>query len=268
MTSAPEAATGFSAMPQTYDESAISNPVVAWMRTRIRHLVELRVESGKAILEINAGSGVDAAYFASKGYLVHATDTAPGMLAALAGKAAAPELGGRLTYEALPFERLSEAQGGPYDLVFSNLGGLNCTDDLAAVAGGLPGVLRPGGSIVWVVMPPACPWEMAQALRGHVSTAKRRFSKGGTLANVGGEHVRTWYHSPGKIARALGPAFRVEALRSFCFFAPPSYFGGFIGRHPRAVRMLTRLDDALGGIRPVNRGGDFYALVARYRPEA
>jgi len=258
---------GFSAMAAEYDTLAESHPIVIWMRQRVRQLVEAQISPEASILEINAGSGLDAAYFASKGYRVHATDTAPGMLAALAGKAAAPELGGRLTYEALSFERLSEAQGGPYDLVFSNLGGLNCTDDLAAVAGGLPGVLRPGGSIVWVVMPAVCPWEMAQALRGHVSTATRRFSKGGTLANVGGEQVRTWYHSPGKLARTLGPAFRVEALCSFCFFSPPSYFGGFVRRHPGVVRMLTRLDDALGGTWPVNRGGDFYALVARYEPE-
>ncbi|HEU0073117.1 MAG TPA: class I SAM-dependent methyltransferase [Dehalococcoidia bacterium] len=258
---------GFSAMAAEYDSLAERHPIVIWMRQRIRRLVEGQVSPGASILEINAGSGLDAAYFASKGLRVHATDTAPGMLAALADKAAAPDVGGRLTYEALSFDRLSEAQGGPYDLVFSNLGGLNCTDDLAAVAGGLPDVLKPGGSIVWVVMPPVCPWEMAQALRGHVSTAKRRFSKGGTLANVGGEQVRTWYHSPGKLTQVLGPAFRVEALRSFCFFAPPSYFGGFVRRHPSVVRMLTRLDDALGGAWPVNRGGDFYALVARYRPE-
>ncbi len=189
------------------------------------------------------------------------------MLGAIEAKAAGSELEGRLTYEALSFDRLSEAQGGPYDLVFSNLGGLNCTDDLAAVVGGLPGVLKPGGSIVWVVMPPVCPWEMGQALRGHVATAKRRFSKRGTLANVAGESVPTWYHAPGKLANALGPEFRVEAVRSFCFFAPPSYFGGFARRHPRIVRLLMRLDDALGGLWPFNRGGDFYALVARYEPK-
>jgi ubiquinone/menaquinone biosynthesis C-methylase UbiE len=258
---------GFSAMAAEYDALAENHPIVNWMRQRIRQLVEAQVSPGASILEINAGSGLDAAYFASKGYRLHATDVAPGMLAAITHKAADPELAGRLTYEALSFDRLSGAQGGPYDLVFSNLGGLNCTDDLAAVAGGLADVLKPGGSIVWVVMPPVCPWEMAQVLRGHVSTAKRRFSRGGTLANVGGERVRTWYHSPSKVTRALGPAFRVEKLRSFCFFAPPSYFGGFVRRHPGVVRMLAGLDDALGGVWPFNRGGDFFALTARYEPE-
>jgi SAM-dependent methyltransferase len=255
---------GFSAMAAEYDALAESHPIVIWMRQRIRQLADGQLSPGASILEINAGSGLDAAYFASRGYRVHATEVAPGMLAALADKAADAELDGRLTYETLSFDRIAEAQGGPYDLVFSNLGGLNCTDDLEAVAQGLPDVLKPGGSVVWVVMPPACPWEMAQALRGHVATARRRFSKGGTLANVGGEQVRTWYHTPAKVERALGPAFRVEALRSFCFFAPPSYFGGFVRRHPGVVGMLMRLDDVFGGVWPINRGGDFYALVARY----
>jgi ubiquinone/menaquinone biosynthesis C-methylase UbiE len=260
-------ARGFSAMAAEYDALAQSHPIVVWMRRRIREMVESRLPSGASILEINAGSGLDAAYFASRGYRVHATDIAPGMLAAMREKAAAPGLDGRMTVQSLSFDRLPEAKGGPYDLVFSNLGGLNCTDDLETVARGLTKVLEPGGSIVWVLMPPFCPWEIAQALRGHFKTAKRRFAKGGTLANVGGERVRTWYHSPGKVARALGPAYQVEAVRSFCLFAPPSFFRGFVRRHSRLVAALMRLDDALGGVWPFNRCGDFYAVVASYRPD-
>jgi len=257
---------GFSAMAAEYDALAESHPIVIWMRQRIRKMAEACLAPGASLLEINAGSGLDAAYFAAKGLRVHATDVAPGMLEALAAKAADAHLEGRLIYETLSFDRLDEAQQGPYDLVFSNLGGLNCTDDVPAVARGLPGVLKPGGHAVLVVMPPVCPWEMAQALRGHLSTAKRRFSKQGTVANVGGGSVRTWYHAPEKLIGALGPDFRVEAVRSFCLFAPPSYFNGFVNRHPRVVQALMRIDDVLGGVWPFNRCGDFYALVASYAP--
>jgi protein-L-isoaspartate O-methyltransferase len=259
-----ESLTGFSAMAAEYDALAESHPVVIWMRDRIRGLVQAQVAPGASILEINAGSGLDAAYFAERGYRVHATDVAPGMLASLAEKARRPELGGRLTYAPLSFDDLSNVEGGPYDLVFSNLGGLNCTADVASVAGQLSAVLRPGGAVVWVIMPPVCPWEMAQALRGHFRTARRRFEKGGTLAQVGGAYVRTWYHLAGKVAAALGPRFGVVSLRSFCVFAPPSYFAGFVRRHPGVTRALMRLDDRLGGIWPFNRCGDFYALVAKY----
>jgi SAM-dependent methyltransferase len=236
------------------------------MRSHIRELVERELPDGGSILEINAGSGIDAAYFAAKGYRVHATDIAPGMLAATAEKAAALESGDRLTHEALSFTELGNVRGGPYDLVFSNLGGLNCTDDLAAVTTQLPHVLRPGGAIVFVLMPPVCPWELAQALRGHLRTATRRLKRGGTLAHVEGELVRTWYHAPGRLQRALSPDFETVSLRSFCLFCPPSFFHGFARRHPRVVKTLMRLDDALCRFWPFNRAGDFYALVARYTP--
>jgi SAM-dependent methyltransferase len=243
----------------------MTHPVVIWMRTRIRALIEQELQAGGSILEINAGSGIDAAYFAGKGHRVHATDVAPGMLAAIATKARTPESGDRLTYQELSFTALNEATGGPYDLVFSDLGGLNCTDDLQSVTRGLPSVLRPGGAVVLVLMPPICPWELAQALRGHLRTATRRLKRDGTLAHVEGQLVPTWYHAPGKLKRALGPDFEVVSLRSFCLFCPPSFFHGFVKRHPRFVHTLMRLDDVIGRVWPFNRAGDFYALVTRYR---
>jgi ubiquinone/menaquinone biosynthesis C-methylase UbiE len=254
---------GFSNMAGQYDAMDDTHPVTIWMRARIRALVEGQLTPDASVLEINAGSGLDAVYLASRGYRVHATDVAPGMLDALAEKATRPEAGGRLTCESLSNTELSAVSGGPYDLVLSNLGGLNCTDDLASVTRHLPNVLKPGGCSVLVVMPPLCPWELMQAFRGHLGTAGRRLSKQGTLANVGGARIRTWYHAPAKLQRALGPGFETLALRSFCLFSPPSYFDGFVRRHPTALRRLQALDDRLGALPPFNRLGDFYALVSR-----
>jgi len=253
-------------MAAEYDALAETNAVVSWMRRRIRHMAERYLPAGGSVLEINAGSGLDALYFAQRGFRVHATDVAPGMLDALAEKASRPEAAGRISHEAISFTDLERLTAGPYDLVFSNLGGLNCTEDLGEVARGLAKALRPGGCAVLVVMPPLCPWELAQAVRGHWRTAGRRLARDGVLAHVGGGYVRTWYHSPGKLQRALGPAFRRLELRSFCLLAPPSFFQGFIARHPRLVRALMRADEALGGLAPFNRCGDFYALAVRYRP--
>jgi hypothetical protein len=114
-------------------------------------------------------------------------------------------------------------------------------------------------------MPPICPWELAQALRGHFGTARRRLSANGTLANVGGETMRVWYHRPGKLAGALGPRFETVSLFSLCSVCPPSFFHGFVRRHPRLTRTLMRLDDRLGRLWPISQFGDFYVLVSRFR---
>ena len=256
---------GFSAMAAEYDALAASHPVVIWMRQRIRAIVEGALAPGGSILEINAGSGLDAAYFAAKGYRVHAMDVAPGMLESLSLKAGRPAAGGRLSFEARSSTDLAGVAGAPYDLVFSNLGGLNCIDDLSLVTRHLPAVLRPGGTTVLVLMPPICPWELAQALRGHLRTARRRLTAGGTLANVGGATVPVWYHCAGKLARALGPDFETRSLRSLCSVCPPSFFHGFVRRHPRLTRALMRLDERIGGVWPVSQLGDFYVLVSRQR---
>jgi ubiquinone/menaquinone biosynthesis C-methylase UbiE len=257
---------GFSVKAAEYDALSRLDAITIWLRSRVRTLVEASLPPGGSILEINAGSGIDAAYFASRGYRVHATDVAAGMLEATAEKASRPESGGRLTWEARDFRDLGGVEGAPYDLVFSNLGGLNCTPDLEAVARQLPVVLRPGGHVVWVLMPPLCPWELVQALRGHLGTATRRLKRGGTVANVEGASVQTWYHGAGSVRKALGPAFTDVQVRSFCLFAPPSFFQGFTTRHPAVTRRLMQADDALGRLWPLNRAGDFIAVTARYSP--
>ena len=257
-------AEGFSAMAAQYDAMADAHPVSIWVRDCIRAMVEKELSPGASILEINCGSGIDAAYFASKGYRVHATDVAPGMLDALAQKAGRPEVAGRLTFEMLSNTALDQVSGGPYDLVFSNLGGLNCIDDLESVTRHLSSVLKPGGKTVLVVMPPVCPWEMLQALRGHWRTAIRRLRRDGVDANVGGSQVHTWYYTPGRLESALGPGFETMALRSICMFAPPPYFDGFVRRHPALLRRLMRLDEQLGTLPGLNRVGDFYVLVSQW----
>jgi hypothetical protein len=76
--------------------------------------------------------------------------------------------------------------------------------------------------------------------------------------------MRIWYHAPGKVREALRPGFHTVDLRSFCLFAPPSFFGGFVQRHPGLTRRLVQIDDRLGATWPFRLMGDFYALVARY----
>lgn len=256
-------AAGFSRKALTYDAYGASNAVITWSRGLVRETALRYLRPGDAILEVNAGTGADAAWFVERGFRVHATDIAGGMLDAIRVKAAASAAPERFTVQRCSFTDLDDVTGGPYDLVFSNFGGLNCVPDMRLVTRGLRGVLRPGGHVVAVVMPPVCPWEHLQALRGQWRTATRRLHRDGVLAHLEGAHFRTYYVSPGRAAAAFGSAFRRVELRSFCVLCPPSYMEGFQRRFPRVTRGLMRLDERLAAHWPLNRCGDFYILVMR-----
>jgi hypothetical protein len=116
-----------------------------------------------------------------------------------------------------------------------------------------------------VIMPPFCPWELAQALRGDFRTAFRRLHPGGVMARVASAHFKTYYFRPAQVRRALGPGYRTVALRGLSLFSPPSYLERFSRGHPRLFRRLARLDERLAGWPFLNAMGDFFVLTVQSR---
>src|SRR5436190_7256929 len=76
----------FGRQSAVFDELDEKNPILQWLRSRIRDQVFLWTRSGGNILELNCGTGLDALYFASKGFHVHAIDISGQMIAMLKGK--------------------------------------------------------------------------------------------------------------------------------------------------------------------------------------
>lgn len=257
---------GFSRKADIYDAYCNAHPVIRWARKIVRQEVISRLKPGASILELNAGTGADAAYFVEHGYRVHATDIAGGMIAAVEQKIKTSNHGERFTAQQISFTELGQVAGGPYDLVFSNFGGLNCIPDLRTVTQSLPRLLTPGGYLVWVIMPPICPWELAQVLRGQVRVATRRLKNNGVMANVEGAPVMTWYHSSREVMEAASLRFRLLRQQSLSLFCPPSYMDRFPHHFPRLTRFLLDLDERLGGLSPFNHGGDFIAYTFQYEP--
>jgi ubiquinone/menaquinone biosynthesis C-methylase UbiE len=256
---------GFSAKALVYDDYGADHPVILWARAQVRaHVVSL-VPPGSRVLELAAGTGADAAFLAERGYRVHATDLAEGMVAEARRKIAARGLADRMTAQRVSFTELEHVSGGPYDVVFSNFGGLNCIPDLTAMTRGLPRLLAPGGFVTLVVMPPVCLWELGQALRGDVTTAFRRLHRGGVMARVASAHFKTYYFRPREVLRALGPGYRRVAIRGLSVFSPPPYLERFARRHPSLFRRLATLDERLGGWPVVNAMGDFFILTVQQR---
>jgi SAM-dependent methyltransferase len=260
-------ADAFSATAEKYDAFARDHPHLTRMRNKVYEQVVRVVPAGARILELNAGTGTDAVALARRGFRVHATDIAPGMLARARAKvdALAPELAGRVTIQPLSFTSLDAVDGAPFDAVFSDLGGLNCTPDLRPVAASIGRIVRPGGVAVLVLMPPICLWELATAVTGQFGLATRRLRRGGTRAHLEGRYFDVHYFTPERAIRALGPGWDVLAIEGLSVITPTAESRGLARRHPRAYRALAWLDDRLAPHRPFRAWGDFYILSVKRR---
>src|ERR1051326_613698 len=153
-------AEAFSRTAEKYDAFAEDHPNQSRMRSKVYAHIERFIPKGSRILELNCGTGTDAVELAQRGYQIHATDIAPGMLERLHDKVSKSNLGEQITSQQCSFTNLDRIQRTPFDAVFSNLGGLNCIPDLSPVISQLPHILRPGGLITWVFMPTVCLWAM------------------------------------------------------------------------------------------------------------
>lgn len=261
-----EAALGFSKQSLVFDAYDEGNAIIQYKRCRVREHVLRWLKPSAHILELNAGTGIDAIWFAGEGFRVHATDIAPGMQAALGKKVDALGLSGRISRELCSFTQLDRLRDqGPYDCVFSNFAGLNCTEDLRKVLESVGALLKPGGQITLVLLPPFCFWESLLAFKGRFRTAARRLLAGrrGASSHVEGHYFRCWYYWPGQVMRWLGPDYELLELEGLCTIVPPSYIEGFAERHPRWYDRLRRMEAHWAHSWPWRSMGDYYILSVR-----
>jgi ubiquinone/menaquinone biosynthesis C-methylase UbiE len=259
-------ADAFSLTAEKYDRFAEDHPNLTRMRQKVYAHALRWLPPGAHILELNGGSGTDAVALAQQGFHVHATDIAPGMLDRLREKISRQQLADRVTVQECSFLALDQVRGGPFDAVFSDLGGLNCTADLRPVTQSLPGLLRPRGVAIWVLMPPICLWELATALTGNLRFAFRRLARGGTRAHLEGKVFRVYYFTPRQVIASFGPRFSPLAVEGLSVFAPPAEIKDLPKRHPRFYSALCRIDDRLAYRPPFSGWGDFFIVTMRYVP--
>jgi ubiquinone/menaquinone biosynthesis C-methylase UbiE len=258
----------FSRTAEKYDAFAVDHPNQARMRRKVFSHLTRHVSPGSHILELNCGTGIDAVELARNGYRVHATDIAPGMLDRLRTKVDELNLHERITMEQRSFLSLEDVPGGPFDAVFSDLGGLNCIADLSPVIQQLPRVLKPNGVVTWVLMSHVCLWEMAEVLRGHPRLAFRRFARGAVRSHLEGLYFDVYYFSPNEIIQKFGGDFSPLALEGLSVITPTAESKNFAKRHTRLYRSLSWLDDRLAPQWPWNGWGDFYMITFRYVPRS
>ena len=256
------AATAFNKQSLVFDQLYSSNRIVQYKRQRVRDHVMKFIKPGSNILELNAGTGDDATWFARQGHTIHATDISTGMQKKLIEKAEKEQLRSKISNEICSFTELDKLQAkGPYDLIFSNFAGLNCTGELSKVLRSFSSLLRPGGIVTLVILPKFCLWETMMFLRGDFRTAFRRFFSGkGVTAKVEGEEFTCWYYNPSYVIKNTKDAYDVLGIEGLCTLVPPSYLENFPNRKPSLFNWLKEKEDKWKSKWPWKNIGDYYII--------
>jgi ubiquinone/menaquinone biosynthesis C-methylase UbiE len=225
--------------------------------------------SGQRVLELNCGTGIDAVRLAEGGVRVLACDISPRMIEVARRRALAENAGKLVDFRVLPTEDIAALKDeGPFEGAFSNFAGLNCVEDVSAVAQSLARLLKPGASVLVCMMGRFFLWETVWYLmHGNLRKATRRF-KSGSVGRLNDDATVTVYHrSVGAIARTFGPEFLLRRWRGVGISIPPTHLENWARRHPSALSALTKTDRWLGRIPVLRSLADCVLLHFEYAPK-
>ena len=254
----------FSKQAAHFDKDDMANPILQSWRKQIYDHVHTFLKPGNYLLELNAGTGIDAFYFAEQGYSILATDLSTGMVKEMERKISQNPIP-HLSCQQISFEHLDQLGPIHFDYVFSNFGGLNCIRDLMLVTRHLSKILNPGAYLTWVVMPPFCPWELLWLIKGKWREALRRFKSGGAQARLEGEYFHIYYHSLSDVRKSLGDSFKLVRSEGLGIFSAPPAATDFYKNYPRLYRTLQKVDGYLKPHFPFNRWGDHIIVTFQYK---
>lgn len=262
-----QAESAFSMQSVIFDELYSDNTIINYKRDRVRTHVLKLLEPGSSILELNSGTGEDALFFARHSYKIHATDISVGMQAELKRKIGLSGLENQVSTEICSYTQLYNLKNaGPYDHIFSNFAGLNCTNELDKVLASFSDLLKPGGTVTLVILPKFCLWETLLVFKGKFGTAFRRFFSGnGAKAHIEGVYFKCWYYNPSFIIKRLKDKFDLVGLEGLCTMVPPSYIEGFAEKRPRTYQFLKNKEDRLKAAWPWKYIGDYYIVSLKKR---
>jgi ubiquinone/menaquinone biosynthesis C-methylase UbiE len=261
------AAAAFSSQARSFDELYSTNKIIEYKRKRVRDHIKKYIHPGDFILELNSGTGQDAVWLAQQGCRVHATDIAGGMLEVLQERIIREGMVTSVSSELCSFTALSTLrQQGPYDMIFSNFAGLNCTDQLDQVLNSFSSLIKRGGIVTLVLLPKFCLWEFLLIIKGKFNTATRRFfSSKGRTAHMEGTYFKCWYYNPSFITERLNENFNVLSIEGLCTIVPPSYLENFGDKYRRVFKLLKSAEDKFKSVWPWKHIGDYYIITLRKR---
>lgn len=245
----------FDKAAETYDQAFTHTVIGRAERDAVWQELGRIFHSGHRILELNCGTGVDALYLAESGVSVLACDIAPRMIDIARRRLSSTTLGELIDFRVLATEDIAALRDeGLFDGAFSNFAGLNCVEDLSAVARNLARLLKVGARILLCMSGHFVPLEVAWHLaHGKPRRALRRFRRGGAVGHTADDgRVIVHYPSAVTLARIFAPDFRLRGWKGIGVTMPPAYFEPWARRFPNVFDRLARADRWIGRL-PVLR---------------
>jgi ubiquinone/menaquinone biosynthesis C-methylase UbiE len=244
LTSYPCAAgQAFDAIADHYDSLFTASLIGRAQRTAVWREALRVFRPGDHILELNCGTGEDAFFLAGKGIRVCACDASPGMIRHARVRREAEASSSSVEFYTCRTENLEAlAAPGQFDGVFSNFSGLNCVEDLGAIARTLARRVRPQANLLLCVSTRYCLWEMAHYLaKGDLRRAFRRCG-GFAEANIEGHLLPVHYPTLRSMRKFFSPEFRLRSATGIGLTVPPSYLEPWAQKHPAILRGCEAVD--------------------------
>jgi len=156
MTGAQDKAAFYDGIASRYDRLLTADPIDLWTRAAFQTLVAETVPTGRLVLDFGCGTGLDALWYAQRGYRVLAYDISAGMLEQLERRCRSEISRGQIVVVNASFPDFAAAMAAHSrpDAVVSNHGVLNLLARPRAFFDAIAPLLAPGASLVISVLNP------------------------------------------------------------------------------------------------------------------
>jgi len=255
------AGTVFDQLAAEYDQIFTDSIIGRAQRDSIWKILTNTFKANDNILELNCGTGEDAIFLAGRGVSVFACDASQQMIARAEQRLCRKSSILPVVFCHLPTERIGELHPElRFDGAFSNFSGLNCIDDLGAVASALSDLVKPGGLLLLCFSTRFCLIEILHYLiRSQYRKAFRRCT-GHTMATLGNLQFPVYYPTLRQIRGHFTPQFRLRSYTGIGVAVPPSYCESWARQHTSLFHFLCRFEQVLATIPIFRVTGDHMLL--------
>jgi ubiquinone/menaquinone biosynthesis C-methylase UbiE len=246
---------------ETYVRDFTGTGIGETRRRAVWRRLEKIFSPGQKLLELNCGTGIDAVHLAEMGMQLVACDISPRMIEQARQLAASTNTNRFIDFKVLANEEIGSIEGeNAFDGAFSNFCGLNCVQDLAAVARELTRLVRPGAPLLLCMMGHFVPWEILWFLaRGEPEKALRRL-RGNDFHSAEPGGVCIQRPSVKEMTRIMSPGFKLRRWSGVGIAVPPTYMEKRTRNFPGVIRALAGIDRMINDLPVFRRMGDCVLL--------